>query len=207
MNVQTKICTHIENTQELIIENTQERTYWKYTRNAHWKYTRTAHWKYLRTLTLKILKNCPLKVCKKIYIENTQELINEIVQEKNCIRRWTRAQAISLVVALLQRYTQERGKWPERHSHPKREAKLQIQTTKRKAHNWRALRDTGRNTTWLEKWSQNAKRRAANDQHKMVRKHTDHRTAHCTHREDPTNEQHVMQGSLRNKQLQLQNAK
>ena len=46
MNVQTKICTHIENTQELIIENTQERTHLKYTKNAHWKYTRNAHQKY-----------------------------------------------------------------------------------------------------------------------------------------------------------------
>ena len=114
---------------------------------------------------------------------------------------------MSLVIALLQRYTQERGKWPEKYSHPKREAKLQIQTTKRKAHNRCALRDTSINTTWPEKYGQNAKCRAAADQHKVVRKHTDHRTAHCTHREDPTNEQHVMQGSLRNKQLQLQNAK
>ena len=64
---------------------------------------------------------------------------------------------------------------------------MQIQTTKRKAHNRCALRDTGMNTTWPEKYGQNAKCRAADKQHKVVSKHTDHRwcrsTAHCTHRE------------------------
>ena len=50
---------------------------------------------------------------------------------------------------------------------------------KRKAHNRRALRDTGRNTTWPEKYGQNAKCRAADDQHKAVRKHTDHQCTMC----------------------------